>query len=91
MPEDFPKNYRSLVIRYLQQKYGHRISIRSAVIHPPKKGGIEIINGKETVSYTGTVRFNILIRSDKEFGFHKMTYVIQKNQITSMEEDHETI
>jgi hypothetical protein len=91
MSDDFPKNYRGLVIRYLQQKYGHSISIRSAVIHPPIKGGIEIINGREIVSYTGTVRFNILIRSDKNFGFHKMTYAIQDNQITSLEEDHETI
>ena len=31
-----------------------------------------------------------LPRSDKEFGFHKMTYVIQNNQITSMEKDHDT-
>lgn len=89
MADDFPKNYRGLVTRYLQQKYGQRISIRSTIIQPPQKGGVQIVDGKERVAYTGTVQFNVLARSDKEFGFHKMTYVIQDNQISSMEEDHD--
>lgn len=89
MADDIPKNYRGLVTRYLQQKYGQRISIRSTIIQPPQKGGVQIVDGKERVAYTGTVQFNVLARSDKEFGFHKMTYVIQDNQISSMEEDHD--
>ena len=57
MSDDFPKNYRGLVTRYLQEKYGQRISIRSTIIQPPQKGGVEIVDGKERVSYTGTVGF----------------------------------
>jgi hypothetical protein len=85
---EFPKNFRGIVTRYLQDKYGNKISIRSAIIHPPTQGGVHVADGKEVVSFVGKVRFNVLDRRDKDFGLHRMKYVIQDNEIISMEEDH---
>ena len=86
---EFPKNFRGIVTRYLEEKFGNRISIRSTIIHPPKKGGMHVVDGREVASFKGKVRFNVLNRRDKDFGLHRMKYVIQNNQIISMEEDHD--
>ncbi len=79
--KQFPKNFRELVSRQLLDKYGDKISIRSTIIHPPiqektMKGGEEII------SFKGSVSFNVVDRKDKDYGRHKMTYVIQNQEIT---------
>jgi hypothetical protein len=80
-----------LVNHYLEEKYGKKISIRSTIIHPPTKGGVQVIHGKEVVFYFGKVRFNVMDRKAQDFGFHRMKYVIRDNQIISMEEIHDNV
>jgi hypothetical protein len=89
--EKFPQNFKQLVNDYLEKKFGETVSIRSTIIHPPTKGGVQENNGKEVVFYTGKVQFNVLDRSSKDFGFHRMSYVIRDNQIISMEEIHDNV
>ncbi len=38
------------------------------------------------VLFTGSVIFNVVDRKDKDFGRHKMTYVIQNQKITFQED-----
>jgi hypothetical protein len=82
--EQFPKNYRELVSRQLLDKYGDKISIRSAIIRPPYQEKT-MKGGEEIISFKGSVSFNIVDRRDKDFGRHKMTYVIQNYEITFQE------
>lgn len=82
--EQFPKNYRELVSRRLLEKYGDKISVRSTIIHPPTQEKT-IKGGEEIISYKGSVSFNVVDRKDKDFGRHKMTYVIQNHEITFQE------
>ncbi len=74
-----------MVSRHLLEKYGDKISIRSAVIKPPTQQ-ITREGGEERISYKGSVSFNVIDRQDKDFGRHKMIYVIQDRSI-HLEED----
>lgn len=82
--KQFPQNYRELVSRQLLEKYGDKISIRSAIIHPPtqEKTGK---GGEEVTTFKGSVSFNVVDRKDKDFGRHKLVYVIQNQEITFQE------
>lgn len=82
--EQFPKNYRELVSRQLLAKYGDKISIRSAIIHPPTQEKT-LKGGEEIVTFKGSVSFNVVDRMDKEFGRRKMTYVIRNHEIIFQE------
>jgi hypothetical protein len=83
-PENFPKYYREMVSRYLMEKYGDKISIRSAIIKPPTHEKI-IKEGKIVKLFKGAVSFNVVDRNDKDFGRHDMTYVMQNDEITLQE------
>jgi hypothetical protein len=83
---EFPESYRELVSRHLQEKYGEKISIRSAIVYPPIQEK-KMINGREIYSFTGKVRFNVVDRRDKDFGMHQLTYLIQNNQLVSIKEE----
>jgi hypothetical protein len=75
-----------VVSRHLQEKYGDKISIRSAIVYPPTAAK-KVVRGREIVSFTGKVRFNVVDRRDKDFGMHQLTYVIQNNQLVFMQEE----
>ena len=66
------------------EKYGDKISIRSTIIHPPTQEKT-IKGGEEIILFKGSVSFNVVDRKDKDFGRHKMTYVIQNHKITLQE------
>ena len=83
-PENFPENYREMVSRHLMEKYGDKISIRSAIIKPPTQE--KSIKGDKIIKlFKGAVSFNVVDRKDKDFGRHDMTYVIQNDAITLKE------
>ena len=82
--EQFPKNFRELVSRHLLEKYGDKISIRSTIIHPPTQEKT-MKGGEEIILFKGSVSFNVVDRKDKNFGRHKMTYVIKNQEITFQE------
>ncbi len=84
--DKFPHNYRELVSRYLVEKYGDKISIRSAIIHPPIQEKT-MRGGAEVITFKGSVSFNVVDRKAKDFGKHKQTYLIQNQEVTFQEEE----
>ena len=84
--EQFPKNYRELVSRHLLEKYGDKISIRSAIIKPPTQEKT-MKGGEEIIFFKGSVSFNVVDRKHKDFGWHKRTYKIHNDEITLKEEE----
>ncbi len=84
--EKFPHNYKELVSRHLVEKYDDKISIRSAIIHPPIQEKT-IKEGAEVITFKGSVRFNVVDRKAKDFGRHKLTYLIQNEEVTFQEEE----
>ena len=84
--ERFPKNYREQVSRHLLDKYGDKISIRSAIIKPPTREKT-MKGGEEIIFFIGSVRFNVVDRKHRDFGWHKMTYKIYNDEITLKEDE----
>lgn len=79
-PSEYPEDYRELVTRRLIEQYGDRISIRSTIVFPPVEE-IEVIEGEKVVSFKGKVRFHVVDRKDKDFGFHQVVYVIGNGKV----------
>ena len=75
-----------MVSRHLLAIYGDKISIRNTIIHPPTEAKT-MKGGEEIISFTGSVSFNVIDRTDKEFGRHKMTYEIHNQKISLQEEE----
>ena len=71
-------------MRHLLEKYGDKISIRSAIIKAPTKEKT-MKGGEVTVSFKGSLSFNVVDRNHKDFGWHKMTYEINNDEITLKE------
>lgn len=83
--EKFPHNYRELVSRHLLEKYGDKISIRSAIIHPPTQEK-NMKGGAEVIAFKGSVSFNVVNQKVNGFGRQKIIYLIQNQEITFQED-----